>query len=362
MRPFRRDPRHLDALALFSHLDQPSDSRSAREALNNPDRIHRGWQDAITSLRRVLQTPSAVYGWLTQHLFGALVAALGQVELVHQLDAGEGFYSGDPPKVPDYVIVMDDGERLFVEVKSHGGDPRAGFSLSAGERDGLMRYATLMGGRSVLAVFWAHMNMWSLVDLSSLERNETSYWISFKNAMIRNEFGLLGDAMIGAQHPLEFRIYFAEDSIEAPGPEPDTTLFEGTIAKVEVACRGAVITRPEEQKIAMSLMMYGRWHEEERIHRRDGRAEAISYLYAPEVPASEEHPSQDFDIVGSLSSIYSARFMDMTLSEGEPNRLRVDVVPSELGDLIADDYQGEVLHLWRLRQQPAVPTDPDGSP
>lgn len=362
MRPFRRDPRHLDALALFSHLDQPSDSRSAREALSNPDRIYRGWLDVIDDLRNVLQTPSAVYGWLTQHLFGALIAALGQVELVQQLDAGEGFYSGEPPKIPDYVIVMRDGQRLLVEVKSHGVDPHGGFSLSAGERDGLIRYGTLMGGRCLLAVFWAQMNMWSLVDVSSLERKEGRYWISFGHAMMRNEFGLLGDVIIGSRHPLEFRIYLAEGSIEKPGPEPNTTMFQGTIANVEVACRGAVITRPEERKIAMTLMMYGRWHEDERIHRREGKADAIVYSYAPEVPAREEHPGQDFDFVGSLSSIYSARFMDMTLSEGEPNRLRVDVVPRELGDLIADDYEGEVLHLWRLRQQPSVPADPDGPP
>ena len=60
---------------------------------------------------------------------------------------------------------------------------------------------------------------------------------------------------------------------------------------------------------------------------------------------------QGFEIIGSVSSLYSQHYNSLTLEEGRVLRLNVGD-PTALAPVIPRDLQKKQLSLWRFTQNP----------
>lgn len=348
----QRDPARLESLNLFRQIEAATEPVGDPAPLDDPKRIQRFVTVVTTGLGAAFSSASTLHGWLTQELFAAVVVPLGGVRLVQQLDAGDAYYAGVQPKLPDFLLVTEEGERLLVEVKSAPRDPSRGFSLSRGEVRGLRRYAELVGGRLLFAVYWVRLNMWSLTDLDTFRRSGDRYRISLEAAMKGSELGTLGDLMLGTAAPLTMRL-------RGQGPEADLPLLPGTsevrftITDVEFFSEDRVLTDEREKSIASALMMYGRWPVEQLAYRIDGRFAGVEFVARPEVAAAEEGHEQGFDVIGSLSAMFSTQFLAATTDEGVPHRLSTRLDPGVLVRLLAQGYKSKQLPIWRLSLRPA---------
>jgi hypothetical protein len=119
---------------------------------------------------------------------------------------------------------------------------------------------------------------------------------------------------------------------------------------VEYVVAGRVVTVPTEQHIVQRLMFYGGWREEASPEIVDNELISISFLFSPDEPPPDQ---QQFALHRPLSSIFSAMFNEATMNvEGEITALRVEIDPSALASLIPDDYEGDILRIWRLHVEP----------
>jgi hypothetical protein len=69
------------------------------------------------------------------------------------------------------------------------------------------------------------------------------------------------------------------------------------------------------------------------------------------VPPEDINPGQGFEIIGSLSSLYSQVYNSLTLEEGRVSRLNVNE-PMSLAPVIPKDLKKKQLAMWRFILQP----------
>jgi hypothetical protein len=181
---------------------------------------------------------------------------------------------------------------------------------------------------------------------------------------------LLGDGMLATEPPLTFSAIMdrgKERVVEQLPDGEETRAF--TIGGVELLSAGRVITDPDEQKLAWFLMLHGGWPQTEEPRFDDqGRLVRLDYISAPETPdegAARQIEEQGFAFFGTLSTLYTLRFLDATTTEeGDIRALREEPEPALLAQLVPDDYWGRpdhVLRIWRFRLYPAE-TAPAGTP
>ena len=82
------------------------------------------------------------------------------------------------------------------------------------------------------------------------------------------------------------------------------------------------------------------------------KLETVEHYWVPEM----DH-EQGFEIVGSLSEMFSTFYKFATQDEGQVGKLRLDITPGSWGNLIPEDHKGKMLPLWRFRLRPAPPAD-----
>jgi len=291
-----------------------------------------------------------------------MIVGLGGVQLIKEEDVGDFFFddNGGSVRVPDFRLIRRDGQVLLVEVKTvNPAQVVRPHRLRAADIDALRRYADLTGARLLLAHYWSAWNLWTLADAAVFERHDEKLIVDMETAMKASELGLLGDASIATVPPLTLSL-LADPSVAqtaTPG-EPGGQMEIGfTIGAIELSAGGDVLTDDVERTIAWFLIQFGRWKLTEDVVINDGRLERIDLVFAPEEPVA----GQGFEVVGQLSSMYSAMYMLATQTEaGEVLGLRHDVTPGMLTNLIPADYfdrPGRILRLWKFTQQPSAGTD-----
>lgn len=94
------------------------------------------------------------------------------------------------------------------------------------------------------------------------------------------------------------------------------------------------------------MLFHGRWDAPEGPEAvMDGHSLlGIELNFRPEEPTTD----QPFEMVGSVSSIISRRFDDLTTQNGKVVRLKPTVTPDALGLRIPEDYSGDALKLWQF--------------
>jgi hypothetical protein len=110
----KRERRELGSLALFVDLDEPERGTSLQDV--------RRRQHVVAEIGRGLDESLAntawLHGWRVQTLFKAVVVELGGARLIKEEDEGECYSEEATVKLPDYRLVLEDGEMILVEVKN----------------------------------------------------------------------------------------------------------------------------------------------------------------------------------------------------------------------------------------------------
>jgi len=218
---------------------------------------------------------------------------------------------------------------------------------------GLRRYGELMGAPVAIAHYWAGWNRWTLVRLEKLEPTGNKYGIDLQTAIPSNELSRFGDCMLGTVPPLTLRL-----QVEQAGGRPAARgQVKVRVTGVEILAAGVPLTDNQEIDIAWFLMLFGDWPAEDpQMLMKDGAPRAIKMGVNPPPEELEAIERQGFGIIGTLSSMYSAMYNELTLMpEGGVRELRHEPDPGELRALIPDDYwdrKDRALSLWRLDIDP----------
>jgi hypothetical protein len=291
----------------------------------------------------IAQQAHRKYGLRTESMFAYVAGAMGQCALIMQEDgSGTCLMADDALGIPDYRIILKDGEKFFAEVKNC-----ADMMMTFKEKyiQDLQKYADLNSIPLKLAIYWNRLRIWTLVSPD---------WFVFKNgkcildlgqAMAMSEMAKLGDYMIGTKPPLALRLVM---------DDAKTSNIDGNgqcliaIGEVQMFCDGQLIVDKLEKDIAFQLILSGRWHEEEHVEIKDGKVTYIEYEYMPE----EINEEQGLNLVGYLSSAISEKYNSATARDGKIHRLAPQQGPEQFQIYIPDDYKGNVLPIWRFYIQP----------
>lgn len=343
IRKLARDPARLDALDLFRQLDVGSTT-----AVGDPERVERFLATIREPLQQALSTDSTVHGSRAQALFGSLVVALDGCELLLQLDSGEVFANGDDVKAGDFLVVLRDGRRLMVEVKSLGPRNQVGpLRLSAAEMAGLRRFADLIGAEPFVAGLFSALGEWALVPADAFGVDEHGRLaVDLFGAMQASEMNALGDVMLGVVPPVQLDLL--PDKSEPRDVDADG-VAHFTIGAAELRVGGELMVDDDERRLAMFLLRFNQWPGREGSEV-DGRTLLrLSLVCEPE----ERSPGQRFEIIGRLSSMYT-RWFDQTTRgpDGQVTSLQMTVEPGILPTLVPSDFKSARLPLWRFEVKP----------
>jgi hypothetical protein len=155
----------------------------------------------------------------------------------------------------------------------------------------------------------------------------------------------MGDYILGTTPPLSLVMYADKDKERAIGPDSTGTF---TIGQIKLYCAGQPLIDPVERRIATYLMFYGKWNYDAIPQIVEGQIESVEHRWSPD----EDH-QQGFEIVGSLSEMFSNYYRFSTQQDGELARLRLNVNSGTWGMLIPKVYERHNLPLWRFHLQAA---------
>jgi Holliday junction resolvase len=348
LKKMRRNPGELDSLTLYAALGI---GKPDERLIDDPARVAEFVAEIHQGVTTALRRPSTLYGWHVQNFFGALVVALDGVKLLKEEDSGS-IYSDERVKVPDWSLVLNDGRRILVEVKSIGPkDTTKGLKIGHGEVQGLKNYAALVGGEGYLACYWSEMNLWTLVSLGRLDSDEQSTGslrVGIEESLKWNEMWLLGDIWLGVVPPLRLVLRSSTGHIRKKGGDVSEVTFK--IDDVEVWCGHRQMETAAERNLVMFLLMHSGWEaEEEVILSNDGsRVESIVWTAEPH----EFHEEQGFAFAGAMSYFYSSLYRSLTTRSGSLTSLAEEPEVGMLPSIIPDDIDPSRLPLWRMTQHP----------
>lgn len=300
-----------------------------------------------SALSESLSDSTLLYGKRTEAMFEALLVSLGGYSLLTAEDKGRVHPDGQF-HTPDFRVVLPDGKQWLIEVKNvYENDPfrQKRRLMKRDYLNKLKSYASITGGQLKLAIFWARWGIWTLVSPERLVDGDGNVTIDIETGMKLNELSSLGDLMVGTRPQLRFRV--EADPTKTATWTPDG-MANFTISKVRMYCGEAEILDPIEQQIAWIFMQYGEWQENgpQAITEEDQLA-AIEFQWEP-----EETTNQGFEIIGTLSRMFSRYYAEQTLNNGKVARLHAPLRPKWFEPLLTSDYQGKELPLWRFSIQP----------
>lgn len=340
LRPVRRDPARLETADLFRRLNVGTG------AVADPERIDQFLEALRVPLGSVLRSPTVLSGLRAQALFASLVVALDGCQLMATMDAGEIFVD-EPAKAPDFLVVLRDGRRLLVEVKSIPLlDPSDRLPMRAKELQQMQRFAELLDAELFIAVFMSQMAMWALVPAHLFTSPSDGPGLDLETAFKADHMVELGDAWIGTTPPI---------SLELGGdPSRPAVLEHGrarfTIGDVQLFVGGTKLQTPQERSLAMFMLTYGGWPHRQDANVEDDVLNTVRLVAEP----AEDAEGQGFQMVDRLSAMYSRMFLAAT-EDGEGGVTALDSPPRPgfLPDLLPRDFRSERLPIWRLNVHPS---------
>lgn len=305
--------------------------------------------DLAEQLRLHKDNEILIHGLRVQAMFAYVVAALDYCKFLKEEDVGDVYAFADEIQAPDFRLVTRDDRVLLVEVKNfHTLDPKATFKLTARYWDSLVRYAELFGEDLYLAIYWSALRIWTLVSLADQGERSGDYTILLVDALRSNQMSLLGDRLIGTTPRLGFRLF--SDPGKPRGVD-DEGLVNFTIGHAELFCGESVIDDPKEQEIAWMLMNYGDWPVTEcPAEVREGEFISASLITAP---LERANPHENFEIIGTLSTMIARQYNEITAPSGVVERLSTTRDPTSMEALIPHNYRGSKLPLWRFTVRPS---------
>lgn len=301
---------------------------------------------------QALADPALLHGQRAEAMFEAMLASLGDFRLVKPEDGGR-IISTEPHRVPDFRIVLKSGDQWLVEVKNiYIADPfRQQRKVMTQEyREQLEAYASATGAELKLAIFWARWSMWTLVAPGRFADANGHIVVDMPTAARVNELGALGDRTIGTRPPLRLRMLMDPNRTSAIGEDGQVLAVIGGTA---MYCGEDEITDAAEQQIAWMFMQHGEWPGSEAVPIIEGdRLLAIDFNWEP-----EERQNEGFEMIGTLSRVFSRYFADATSRNGAIIQLRAPHRPGWFEPLIKPGYVSKALPLWRFQLKPSYADD-----
>jgi len=86
----------------------------------------------------------------------------------------------------------------------------------------------------------------------------------------------------------------------------------------------------------------------EEAHLDGGRVASVTWVAEP----TERNSAEDFEILGSLSTMYSRLFEGATRIPEGIAALDIAVAPGMLTSIVPHDFASDELRLWRLTLEP----------
>lgn len=301
-----------------------------------------------SSVDEALLDDILLHGQRTEAMFEALLVALGEHKLLKMEDAGR-IHSAENLRVPDFRVVLADGEQWLIEVKNvYEEDPLAQRRrlMKRSYREALEAYAAATGAKLKLAVFWARWSIWTLVSPERHLDDAGDLVLDMSEAMIANELGRLGDRTIGTRAPLRLR--FTADP-ERTGPIAEDGTVTITFGGWQLLCGEDLITDPVEREIALIFIEHGEWRCEGPLPIVAGDLlQAVEFRWDPEEPTG-----QGFEFVGSLSRMFARYYAGETIKERSVVQLRAPLRPGWFAPLVRADHVSDALPLWRFTLRPS---------
>jgi hypothetical protein len=161
-----------------------------------------------------------------------------------------------------------------------------------------------------IAVYWSRWNLWSLTSPDAFSQSGEWSSIDLGTAMMRNEMSVVGDLQVGTKMPL--KMVFDVEQLSESGKDLASGELTVQITKSSLSCAGKPIDDPMEKRIAFYLMLYGNLVEDSLPVFKDDRIVAIEHCFQ-----KEEETGQRFEIVGSLSSMFSRFYRHATSDKDE---------------------------------------------
>jgi hypothetical protein len=325
MKKVGREPQRLETLNLFSLL-QSGDGRP----IFNPQSKESFLSQVDSGLTRALDSEATLHGIRVQSMFRGMIANLDSVRLLKEEDAGDCYYrSDDGILVPDFRVVTNESTSLLIETKNHfSKDPLRRYRIRNTDVESLWRYADLVGIPLRFAIYWAPWNQWTLNDPKRFTQSGNYAEIDFFQAMKENEMAILGDFSIGTRYPLTLKLNAAMDKPREMLPDGRASMYLGTW---EIFVADILLEDKTEQNIALYLMMYGRWNYDGGHAELDEGGSPIAAVH--QVSPEEVTSDQGFEIIGSLSSLFSQVYNSVTLEGLRVSRLTVED-PTSLAPVI----------------------------
>lgn len=351
MRRLSRDLTQSGASDLFDGL-----ARREGYDLTDPASRDHFLATVAATLDQQQRSPIRRHGRRVETMFAYVAAALGRCAAVKQEDAGDVYVPSPGVSVPDYRLVLEEGDEWLVEVKNcHQRDPTAPLRIKAEYLDSLRRYASLFRRPLWFAIYWSAWRLWTLVPADGISRRGPRYAVTLLDALRANEMSRLGDCKLGTRPELRLRVL--ADHL-APRRVDPTGQFDLTAAAVEVYCGAARVTDRAETALALTLMRFGSWSVTgPSLLGPIDYPEGIEFVAAPE----EYEAAQGFAVVGDASSIVSRQFDSVTVRDGEIMRVSPARDPWSVRTLLSAPTQSDTLPLWRLYVQPAASTTGGGA-
>jgi len=339
----KRDPLRFEAFDLFSIF-----SRDEAISLRDGKAIESFRKRVDAEIGSGISNPAFLHGHLAESIFLQLVVSLDVVKLITQEDAGEIYCQDDTMRVPDFrLIVADDKPPLLIEVKNfRQGSGTEAYELGERYVQGLEAYARLARCDLAVAIYWVGWNQWTLIPTTAFKKGEGKRFITLAEAFPPNQMAILGDKMIATRFPL--RVVVRADKSKPRSLSDGRVQF--TIGGVELFSQEDRILDSIDANIALFLCLWGKWKEESEAIVDGDKLDAVQHRFNP----TEPHDSNEFSIVGSLSSMFSKQYQARAVdNDGNIRQIRLDFPPGHLAKLLPGQYTGRELPLWVFIQEPS---------
>jgi len=332
---------NLDLFAAYARF-----GRGSQISLRDTSAIEDFASHVKAQVTDAVLNPIVIHGQRAQNMFEAMMIGFGGYRLLKVEDGGR-YHPEEDFEVPDFRIVLSNGDMLLVEVKNHyGKDP---FKQTAKFKSDYLKrmseYSKLVGCQLRIAIYWARWGFWTLTDPEDLAANESNSTISMTDAMRVSEMARLGDVTIGTKAPLKFRMV-ADQSKPRFIENGQANI---TICQVQLFCDQSEIIDENDKRLVWLLMQFGDWETEPPTAIMDGDlVDALECQWSPQ-QASDD---QGFDMIGTASTIFSRYFALNTTSGGEILQTEIEPVPDWLAPILSDRPTSDALPIWKFFLQP----------
>jgi hypothetical protein len=334
-------PKPFDLLAEFGKY-----GLEHKVALNDPATRLAFGAHVAQAVDRALADPVLLHGQRAEAMFEAMLVSLGGFKLLKPEDGGRVF-PANRFLVPDFRVVLANGAQWLIEVKNvyiEDAYCQQRKVMTRDYRERLEAYSAATGAELKIAVFWARWSIWTLVTPAFFADANGDVILDMGAAVRGNELGTLGDLMIGTRSPLTLRLIMDQVATSAVGA--DSTV-KAVIQRAVMFSGGEEIAYPVEQEIAWIFISHGEWAGNEAVPIFEAdRLVALDFSWEP-----RERTNEGFEMIGTLSRMFSRHFAEETLRDGQIVQLRAAHRPGWFEPLISHEYVSKVLPLWRFQVQ-----------